>query len=81
MAKGVASPSYIFPTKDGKWVVIVASTQKTWERLASAMGRRDLLEDPRFHTNFDRVAHDEELCQKMCIRDRTITGTFGDNRQ
>src|SRR5512133_3785387 len=46
-----AAPSGTFRCKDGKWVVMVTSTQRTFARLAEVMGRVDLLKDPRYDTN------------------------------
>ena len=56
-----ASPAGTYQTADGKWAVLVCSTQRTWERLPAAIDRPDLLSDPRFATNADRVQHDDEL--------------------
>ncbi|MDR1933595.1 MAG: CoA transferase [Spirochaetales bacterium] len=61
MSTSVASPAYIHRTKDNKWVIIVASTQRTWERLPPVMGKPELLTDPRFLTNLERVQHNSEL--------------------
>lgn len=58
---GGASPAGTYQTADGRWVVLVCSTQRTWERLPPAIGRPDLLDDPRFRTNRDRVQHNDEL--------------------
>lgn len=58
---GAASPANYYHGSDGKWFVIAASTQNTWARMPGAMGMPELLEDPRFVTNTDRVAHHEEL--------------------
>ena len=44
---GSASPSGTFQTRDGKWAVLVCSTDRTFEYLAEAIGRKDMLEDPR----------------------------------
>ena len=52
---GAASPSGTYQTKDGKWVVIVCSTDKTFEYFAHCMDRDDLLKDPRFNVNAERV--------------------------
>ena len=52
---GNASPSGTFKSKDGKWVVLVCSTDRTFEYFAKAIGRSGLLEDPRFNTNKARV--------------------------
>ncbi len=56
-----SSPNGTFETADGKWVVLVTSTERTWQRLPAAIDRPDLLDDPRFRTNTDRVQHDAEL--------------------
>ncbi|MBI4505777.1 MAG: CoA transferase [Chloroflexi bacterium] len=56
-----AAPGDTFQTRDGRWAMIVGATQGTWENLAQAMGRPDLIDDPRFRTNPDRVAHASEL--------------------
>lgn len=58
-----ASPAGTFQTSDGKWVVLVTSTERTWQRLPAAIGQPELLNDPRFATNADRVQHDEPLIQ------------------
>lgn len=41
---GSASPSATFRTKDGKWIVLVCSTNRTFEYLTRAMNRPDLME-------------------------------------
>lgn len=58
---GAASPANYYHGTDGRWFVLAASTQNTWSRLPEAMGMPELLTDPRFVTNTDRVAHHEEL--------------------
>jgi crotonobetainyl-CoA:carnitine CoA-transferase CaiB-like acyl-CoA transferase len=52
---GLASAPYnAFPTIDG-WVAIHVVTEGHWQSLLKAMGREDLLADPRFRTNTDRA--------------------------
>jgi CoA:oxalate CoA-transferase len=52
---GLSSAPYnAFPTNDG-WVAIHVVTEGHWQNLLKAMGREDLLNDPRFHTNADRA--------------------------
>ncbi len=58
---GTSSPGGTYQTKDGKWVVLVCSTDRTWEYLTNAMQRRDLLTNPHFDTMQNRVANDAEL--------------------
>jgi len=54
------SPRNVFPTQDGRWISISASMQVMVERLYKALGVPEMLNDPRFRTNTDRVAHAEE---------------------
>ena len=58
---GTSSPGGTYETADGKWVVLVCSTDRTWEYLTNAMERADLLTDTRFVTMKDRVKNDSEL--------------------
>jgi crotonobetainyl-CoA:carnitine CoA-transferase CaiB-like acyl-CoA transferase len=55
-----ASPRNVFETADGRWIAISASIQAMAERLFRAVGRSDMITDPRFKTNADRVRNAEE---------------------
>ena len=50
-----SGPRNVYKTKDGKWVSLSASAQSMAERLFKSIGREDLISDPRFKTNADRV--------------------------
>ncbi|WP_424236871.1 CaiB/BaiF CoA transferase family protein [Bhargavaea ginsengi] len=52
---GHSSPAGTFQTKDGHWMVLVTSSDRTFERLAKAMDREDMLSDDRFYTNSVRL--------------------------
>lgn len=52
---GHSSPAGTFQTKDGHWIVLVTSSDRTFERLAVAMKREDMLTDERFYTNKVRL--------------------------
>jgi crotonobetainyl-CoA:carnitine CoA-transferase CaiB-like acyl-CoA transferase len=54
------SPRNVFRTKDGRYIGISASIQAMAERLFRAVGREDMIADPRFRTNTDRVRHAAE---------------------
>ena len=54
------SPRNVFRTKDGRYIGISASIQAMAARLYRAIGREDVIADPRFRTNTDRVRHAEE---------------------
>ena len=58
--KGIA-PSNIFKSRDGKWMVIAANQNQLFGRLAEAMGRPELAEDPRYATHLARGENQEEL--------------------
>jgi crotonobetainyl-CoA:carnitine CoA-transferase CaiB-like acyl-CoA transferase len=52
-----SAPRNVYRTKDDRWVAIAGSTQVITERLFREMGRMDVLDDPRFKTNRDRLAN------------------------
>ena len=55
------SPRNAYATADGEWLTISASSDRTFARLAEAIGRPELALDPRFSDNASRIAHDAEL--------------------
>jgi len=54
------SPRNTWRTRDGRYIAISASIQAMAERLFRAIGRADMIDDPRFRTNTDRLRHVEE---------------------
>ncbi|MCM3708450.1 MULTISPECIES: CaiB/BaiF CoA transferase family protein [Cytobacillus] len=58
---GHSSPAGTYETKDGKYVVLVCSSDATFNRLADAMNRKDMLEDERYYTNSVRLKNDGEV--------------------
>ena len=56
-----SAPRNAYRCKDGKYVGLSASIQKMAERLFRAIGRPDLIDDPRYRTNAGRVQHAAEL--------------------
>jgi crotonobetainyl-CoA:carnitine CoA-transferase CaiB-like acyl-CoA transferase len=44
------------------------SNQKTWERLAEVMGQPQLIRDPRFKTNNDRIQADSRIALNQIIK-------------
>jgi crotonobetainyl-CoA:carnitine CoA-transferase CaiB-like acyl-CoA transferase len=53
------SPRNVYGTSDGRFIAISASIQAMAERLFRAIGRPELIDDPRFRTNTDRVRNIE----------------------
>jgi crotonobetainyl-CoA:carnitine CoA-transferase CaiB-like acyl-CoA transferase len=54
------SPRNVFRTKDGRYIGISASIQAMSERLFRAIGREDMITDPRFANNTVRVKNADE---------------------
>ena len=56
-----SGPRNAYKTKDGHFVCLSASTQKMAERTFTAIGRPDLIDNPRYRTNADRIKNAPEL--------------------
>ena len=56
-----ASPRNVYQTRDGKWLAMSGSMQSMAERIFKVIGREDMIDDPRFLTNEDRVQHRDEV--------------------
>lgn len=54
-------PYQAFATADG-WVVVAVGNDGQWRRFCEAIERPDLLDDPRFATNAERIAWRDTLC-------------------
>jgi formyl-CoA transferase len=63
-AHRVNAPYEAFPTRDG-YLTIGANNARLWERLCAALGRPDLLDDPRFAANIDRVRNRADLAAEL----------------
>jgi len=57
---GVA-PSNVYPTREGAMVLVAANQDSVFRRLAEAMGRPELADDPRYRDHNARGARMEEL--------------------
>ena len=55
------APSSTFKTRDGKYLTLAASTHSVWVRLAKAIGREDLVTNPKFVDNHARVLNSIEV--------------------
>lgn len=70
---GHSSPSGTFETKDEQWVVLVTSTDSTFERLAKAMKREDMLTDSRYCTNARRLENNDGTNRIVAEWVKTLT--------
>lgn len=55
------SPAGTFETRDKRYVQIAAGGDAVWARLAAAIGRPELADDPRYKTSRERIARADEL--------------------
>jgi formyl-CoA transferase len=55
------APSNVYPTSDGVGVLIAGNQDTVFRRLAQAMGRPELADDPRYATHAARGATQQEL--------------------
>lgn len=69
--KGIA-PSNVYSCKDGEFM-IGANKDSLWKRLAQAMGRPELGDDPRYATHLARGEHQSELDDLINAWTRTLT--------
>lgn len=67
------APSNVYPTSDDQMVLIAANQDTVFGRLAEAMGRRELGEDPRYATHIARGAHQAQLDALIAEWTRTFT--------
>lgn len=69
---GIA-PSNLYPTRDGKYLLIAGNGDAIVQRLLSAIGRSDLLGDERFANNEVRVRHTEFIDSVIAEWSQTLT--------
>jgi crotonobetainyl-CoA:carnitine CoA-transferase CaiB-like acyl-CoA transferase len=69
-ALGIIAPYQAFEARDG-WIMVAAGNDRLFAALCERLGLPDLVEDSRFRTNPDRVAHREELAALLAERFRT----------
>jgi len=60
----LTAPYQAFPTADG-WINVGGANQPNWERIARMLGAPELVDDPRFRTNTDRMANLSELAKVL----------------
>ena len=62
---GITAPVGTFLCGDGRWMVLSVSNERIWGRFCSAIGRPDLFDDPRFHSNAERVANIDAVDEQV----------------
>jgi crotonobetainyl-CoA:carnitine CoA-transferase CaiB-like acyl-CoA transferase len=56
-----STPNSLYPTADGGFIAMAASSDAVFRRLAQVMGQAELATDPRFATGLARVENEEVL--------------------
>jgi crotonobetainyl-CoA:carnitine CoA-transferase CaiB-like acyl-CoA transferase len=70
---GMAEAPYnVYPVADG-WVALLCVSDKHWEGLLDALGRRDMLDDPKFRDLQARVDNIDELDATIGAWTATLT--------
>lgn len=78
-----SAPRDVYTTHDGKYVALSASIQQMAERVFRTIGRADMIEDPRYATNAERVKRRDEVndivAEWVAARDQDeVLQIFGD---
>jgi crotonobetainyl-CoA:carnitine CoA-transferase CaiB-like acyl-CoA transferase len=60
-ANQYSAPAAVYRTSDGRWVSLAGSTNTLFANNCRAIGRPDLIADPRFESNAQRVQYAKEL--------------------
>jgi formyl-CoA transferase len=66
------APSNVYPSRDGQMLLIAANQDTVFARLATAMGRPDLIADPRYATHTARGERQAELDALIADWTRTL---------
>jgi len=59
------APRNTYRTRDGRWVVIAGSNQSIFENICRALDAPELIADPRFATNRERIENAEALDERL----------------
>ncbi len=54
------TPNSLYPTSDGRHVVIAAASDPVFARLAAAIGKPELADDPRFSSSIARARNEDD---------------------
>ena len=63
----MVAPYQVFPTRDGE-LMIAGGNDRIFAAVCDVVGSPELVGDPRFATNPDRVAHRDELYELLVAR-------------
>jgi crotonobetainyl-CoA:carnitine CoA-transferase CaiB-like acyl-CoA transferase len=66
------APYNIYDTSDG-WLAIICMSERHWRGLATALGRPELIDDPRFRTAKERVTNIDAVDEEVSSHTRART--------
>jgi crotonobetainyl-CoA:carnitine CoA-transferase CaiB-like acyl-CoA transferase len=66
------APYNIYPASDG-WLAIICISERHWHGVATALGRAELIDDPRFRTERDRVTNIDAVDEEVSSVTKTRT--------
>ena len=66
------APYNIYEASDG-WLAIICISERHWRGVATALGRPELIDDPRFGNERDRVANIDAIDAEVSASTRTRT--------
>jgi crotonobetainyl-CoA:carnitine CoA-transferase CaiB-like acyl-CoA transferase len=66
------APYNIYQTSDG-WLAIICISERHWHGVAAALGRPELVDDPRFRTEKDRVVNIDAVDEEVASVTKTRT--------
>lgn len=67
------APSNVYPTSDGRMLLIAANQDTVFMRLAEAMGQPELADDPKYSSHATRGANQKELDELIGAWSSTMT--------
>lgn len=59
------APSDAYPTSDGRYIAVAPTGQAFWRKFCAAIGREDLVDDPRFVEPTARIQHVDKLTAEL----------------
>lgn len=73
------SPRNVYKTSDDRFIAMSASIQQMAERVFRAIGKPEMIDDPRFRTNTDRVRNIDEC--DGAVEDFIAARTLAENME
>ena len=66
------TPYQVFDCKDG-WIIIATGNNAQYQRLCHVLDCADMIDDPRFAANADRIANRDEMTRRLTVGTMAMT--------